>query len=114
MTAAAHGAAVTALDWAEDAVELLVENASRNALEIECVLGDWRAFSGAFELVLGADLLYEERNADALAELLPSLAPEVLLAEPGRPHAVGFFRRAAGRWRVEELGETVYRLRRRT
>ena len=49
------------------------------------------AFAGSFDLVLGADLLYEQRNVHALLELLPSLAPEVLLAEPGRPHAAEFF-----------------------
>ena len=44
--------------------------------------------------MLGADLLYEERNGEALLELLPSLAPRVLLAEPGRATAAAFFEEA--------------------
>ena len=61
---------------------------------------------------LGADLLYEQRNTDALLHLLPALAPEVLLADPGRPHAGDFFARAAEDWSVERTAG-VYRLRRR-
>ena len=34
-----------------------------------------------WELVLGADLLYERRNADQLLELLPRLGADVLLAD---------------------------------
>jgi predicted nicotinamide N-methyase len=103
---------VTAVDWAADAITLLAANAARNRVELELVHADWRAFSGSFDLVLAADLLYERRNADALLELLPRLAPEVILAEPGRPPAAEFFRRARARWRIEELGEHVSRLTR--
>ena len=46
-----------------------------------------------WDLVLGADLLYEARNAEQLAALLPLLGGEVLLAEPGRPFARGFLER---------------------
>ena len=53
-----------------------------------------------FDLVLGADLLYERRNADLLLELLPRLGQDVLLADPGRPFAKGFLERAAERWEV--------------
>ena len=111
LTAATHGARVTALDWAEAAVELLRVNAERNAIELRAVHTDWRRFSGRFDLVLGADLLYEQRNAEALLALLPALAPEVLLAEPGRPHASEFFARAEEQWRIDRVGESVYRLR---
>ena len=43
-----------------------------------------------FDLVLAADVLYERRNVPVLAELLPRLGGEVLLADPGRP-ALGEF-----------------------
>jgi predicted nicotinamide N-methyase len=114
LAAAARGARVTAVDWAADAVALLADNAARNHVELELVHADWRVFSGSFDLVLAADLLYERRNADALLEALPRLAPEVLLAEPGRPPAAGFFARAREEWRAEEIAERVYRLTRTT
>jgi predicted nicotinamide N-methyase len=114
LAAAARGAEVTALDWAEDAVALLRRNASRNRIGLTAVQADWRSFAGSYDLVLGADLLYERRNVEALIELMPSLAPEVLLGEPGRPYAAEFFELAASRWELEELPERVYRLRTRT
>jgi predicted nicotinamide N-methyase len=111
LVAASRGAAVTAIDWAPDAVQLLRENAARNGIVLQALHADWRAFTGRFDLALGADLLYELRNVEALLEVLPSLAPEVLLAEPGRTHAAAFFARARARWDVEDLGDRVYRLR---
>ncbi len=114
LVAAARGAEVTAIDWAAEAVELLHENAARNGLALTPERADWRSFTGAYELALAADVLYEERNVEPLLELLPRLAPEVLLAEPGRPHAAAFLARARGRWLVEEAGERVYRLTRAT
>ena len=66
LTAAARGADVTALDWARDAIALLDRNAARNHVELFGVAADWRAFTGSFDLVLGADLLYERRNVQAL------------------------------------------------
>ena len=74
LVAAARGAEVTAIDWAADAVELLARNAARNGLALRSLHADWRRFAGSFELVLGADLLYEERNVEPLLGLLPSLA----------------------------------------
>ncbi len=110
LAAAARGASVSAVDWAADAIALLARNAKRNRLDLELVHADWRAFTGSFELALAADLLYEQRNADALLKLLPALAPEVLIAEPGRPPAARFFSAARERWQVEEVAEHVYRL----
>jgi len=108
--AAARGARVTAVDWAAEAIALLRENAARNELELEARVADWRTFAGTYDLALAADVLYEERNVDPLLELLPRLAPEVLLAEPGRPYAARFFERARERWQVDGLGDRVYRL----
>jgi predicted nicotinamide N-methyase len=114
LTAAARGADVTALDWAHDAIALLDRNAARNHVDLIGVTADWRAFTGSFDLVLGADLLYEQRNVQALVQLLPSLASHVLLGEPGRPYAGEFFELAAADWQIEELPERVYRLTRST
>ena len=61
-----------------------------------------------WDLVLGADLLYERRNVDQLLALLPRLGGEVLLAEPGRPPAARFFDEVE--LEVADLGERVFRL----
>jgi predicted nicotinamide N-methyase len=114
LVAASCRADVTALDWAPEAINLLQRNAVHNGLELTALCADWRTFDGAFDLVLGADLLYEQRNADALLELLPRLGPDVLLAEPGRPSAASFFEHARELWLVEELTERIYRLTART
>ena len=113
LVAGARGAAVTAVDWAAEAVALLRENAARNGLELTAVGDDWRTYDGDFELALAADVLYEARNVDAILGALERLAPEALVAEPGRPHAAEFFARARERWTVEDLPDRVYRLTRR-
>jgi predicted nicotinamide N-methyase len=102
---------VLATDWSEDAVALLRANAQRNRvwLRVECVRWDApEALLAAapFDLVLAADVLYEARNAEQLLGLLPRLGGEILLADPGRPFAKGFLER----WRVETLGDGLYRL----
>jgi predicted nicotinamide N-methyase len=112
LVAAARGGEVTAIDWAPDSVDLLARNAARNGLELTAVHADWRAYSGSFALVLAADLLYERRNVEPLLALLPRLAPEVLLAEPGRPYAEEFFDRVRAGWGVDEIAARVYRLTR--
>jgi predicted nicotinamide N-methyase len=97
LVAAAHGASVTALDWSPDAVALLRRNALRNGLDVEAVVGDWRDArllgDRRFGLVLAADVLYEERNAEPLlAQLERLLAPggTAVVADPGRRHADAF------------------------
>ena len=52
-----------------------------------------------WDLVLGADLLYEERNAEQLLAAAASSAARSLLAEPGRPFAKEFLERWRGRGR---------------
>jgi predicted nicotinamide N-methyase len=111
LAAALGGAEVLATDWAEDAVELVRENAARNGLALRAEVVRWAEpeplmREAPWDLVLGADLLYESRNADQLAALLPRLGGEVLLAEPGRPYARSFLERM----RAEEIGERLYRL----
>jgi predicted nicotinamide N-methyase len=112
LAAALGGADVLATDWAEDAVALLRANAERNHVRLRAELVRWdepERFGTGWDLVLAADLLYEQRNADQLRRLLPQLgAGEILLAEPGRPFAKDFF---AAWGDVEELGERLYRLR---
>jgi predicted nicotinamide N-methyase len=114
LVAAARGAHVTAVDWAADAIDLLRENAGRNGIELRAIHADWGSVEGPFDLVLAADLLYEERNGDALLEALPALAPKVLMAEPGRSTARAFFEDARRDWKLVERGNRVYDLTRVT
>ena len=111
LAAAARGADVLATDWAEDAIELLRQNADRNGVLLRLARVRWSEpepllRAAPWDLVVGADLLYEARNAEQLAELLPQLGGEVLLAEPGRPYAKEFLER----FRAEVVGERIYRL----
>ena len=112
LAAALRGAEVLATDWAEEAIELLHRNAERNAVFLRAARVRWSEpepllRAAPWDLVLGADLLYEGRNAEQLAELLPALSGEVLLAEPGRPYAKDFL----DQFHAEAVGERIYRLR---
>ena len=99
-------------DWAEDAIALLRENATRNGVVLRAERVRWDEpaplLAGSpWDLVLGADLLYEQRNAERLLQLVSQLGGEILLAEPGRPFAAAFL----AHWDVEEVADRVYRLR---
>jgi predicted nicotinamide N-methyase len=111
LVAARAGAEVLATDADGEALELLARNASRNELELHTAQVDWADPAGLverapFDLVLAADVLYERAAVAQLLELLPRLAPRVLLADPGRPAADAFLAEARGRWTVatETLG----------
>jgi predicted nicotinamide N-methyase len=111
LAAALRGAEVLATDWADDAIGLLRQNAERNGAQLRAEQVSWSVpepllRNAPWDLVLGADLLYEERNAEQLAALLPQLGGEVLLAEPGRPYAKDFL----ARFEAEPVAERVYRL----
>ena len=108
LVAAARGGDVTATDWAADAIELLRENASRNALELCAEVRDWRAsWTDRFDLALAADVLYEQRSVEPVLARLRELAPVSLVALAGRPYEAEFLRRAG---RVEEVAERVVRI----
>jgi predicted nicotinamide N-methyase len=108
--AAFAGAEVVATDWAADAVDLVALNAAANGLSVTTALLDWGSDpppAGTFDLVVAADVLYEERNALPLLRLLEETVAaggEALIADPGRRHAAAFFDgvRAAG-WSVEQI-----------
>jgi predicted nicotinamide N-methyase len=111
-----RGARVLATDHNEAALDFAAHNACRElGREPETALLDW--FSpelvglGPFDLVFAADVLYERRNAPALADLVPRLlAPEgkAIFADPRRPPAPTFLEaiRARG-FRVSTQGSTV-------
>jgi predicted nicotinamide N-methyase len=129
LAAALAGGRVLATDWSPQAIELLRDNAERNGAALELEIADW-AHPGAllerapWDLVLGADLLYERRNVAPLLDLVPRLLAsdsgdeasgrgrgELWLADPGRAPAEEFL---AGFERLAEDADgrvTVYRLR---
>ena len=107
LVAALRGAEVVATDWSEDAIALLEQNARRNGAELTAVTRDWRNAEsfvplGPFDLVLAADVLYEDRNATPILALLEVLGCAAILADPGRPHTDAFFATVRERgWVVE-------------
>ena len=122
IVAALGGATVLATDWSPDALVFAARNAALNGVELRTERLSWAAPelpAGTFELVLAADVLYERRNVAQLLALLPQLADDVLLADPGRPALPAFLEGAAREWGVEtsfaaELPRgALHRLRRR-
>jgi predicted nicotinamide N-methyase len=121
IAAARAGAVVLASDACADALALVARNAQANGVSVETAIVDWAEPGellrrGPFDLVLAADLLYERASVAPLLALLPRLAPEVLLADPGRPAAGAFLEQAARRWSIETRVRGVvriYRLRAR-
>ena len=108
ITAALAGARVLATDWSPDALAYAERNARANGAELETVRVAWAqpdelVGRGPFALVLAADVLYERRNSEQLLALLPRLADEVLLADPGRPALPAFLEGAAGEWESDVL-----------
>jgi len=107
LVAAARGATVTAVDWAADAIALLPRNAAANGLSLTAVQGDWRDFDGEFDVALAADVLYEARNVEPLAELLLRIAPVSLVGLAGRPYERDFLERVGKLARVREHGKVA-------
>ena len=85
-----RGAHVLATDYYAAAPDFTRHNALANGLpEPETALLDWHATPsvGAFDLVIAADVMYEERSTRSLARLVPGLlipGGEALFADPGR------------------------------
>ena len=96
--AACQGARVTFFDWEPRALEIVAASARKQQVPpdtFDFVVGDWRPppSFGPFDLILGADVLYERRNAPAVAAFLAGhLKPdaEAWIADPGRPQAGPF------------------------
>jgi predicted nicotinamide N-methyase len=94
------GASVLATDHYEAALDFTAYNARANLdLEPEVSILDWREPDlegmGVFDLVLAADVLYEAKNAAALADLVPKLlAPggEAIMADPRRDESPVFLK----------------------
>jgi predicted nicotinamide N-methyase len=112
LAAARAGAAVLATDACADALTLVGRNAHTNDVHIETATVDWAepdelVSRAPFDLVLAADVLYERASIDPLLSLLPRLAPEVWLADPGRPAGVAFLEQAGTQWSIETRDRDV-------
>ena len=106
LAAAAGGASVLATDRDGDALELVCRSAELNGVELETAAVEWSDPDplielAPFDLVLAADVLYERPSVAQLLSLLPRLAPEALIADPGRPASGAFLERAWEQWSVE-------------
>ena len=117
IAAARAGAIVVATDSSAEALELVARNAQANDLRIETARVDWAepdelVSRGPFDLVLAADVLYERASVAALLSLLPRLAPEAWLADPGRPGADAFVEQVRARWEVETGVRGIVRVHR--
>jgi predicted nicotinamide N-methyase len=118
IAAARAGAEVLATDSDAEALELVERNARQNGVRVETAMVDWTrpeelVGRGPFDLVLAADVLYERPSVAPLLSLLPQLAPEAWLADPGRPAAAAFLDEADRRgWGVETRVRDVVRIHR--
>jgi predicted nicotinamide N-methyase len=88
-----RGADITATDRHPLAGEFLARNAALNGLAaIDFALAQWSGPNpalGSFDLIIGADVLYEAGHAGLLAGFLAEHAKpcaEILIADPGRGH----------------------------
>lgn len=106
-----QGVRVLATDYYADALRFAEVNASRNDLPpLPTRVLDWRHEPprSTFSLALAADVLYERRNAETLAAVLPRLvapAGRFILADPGRTYLTAFLEplEATG-WTVRQRG----------
>jgi predicted nicotinamide N-methyase len=117
IAAARAGAAVLATDAWPEALALVTRNAHANGVRLDTATVDWAEAGklvrqAPFDLVLGADILYERASVAALLELLPRLAPEAWIADPSRPAADAFLEQAERRWRLETRVRGVVRVHR--
>jgi predicted nicotinamide N-methyase len=120
LVAALDGAAVLATDWAADAIALLERNAARVGATLEARRWNWAdPPPGRADLVLAADVLYEERNGAPVLAALDALTDEAWIADPGRPAAPAFFAAAGVAWEIDAIAHAgspkvvVHRLRRK-
>lgn len=86
---ALKGAEVTLSDFNPTALEMALENARLNGLNVELLQDDWRSFQcrEQFDLILASDILYDPKLNPFLGHIfLQNLKPggTVLIAHPDR------------------------------
>lgn len=121
LVAARAGAEVLASDEDPEAIALLMRNARENGVELGVLQASWGApdelvAAAPFDLAVAADVLYMRQSVGQLLGLLPRLAPEVWLADPGRSFTEAFFERAREIWTIDSVQRgvvTIHRMRSR-
>ncbi|WP_214401058.1 class I SAM-dependent methyltransferase [Pseudonocardia lacus] len=114
VAAALAGGRVLATDRATDALAFTAANARANHAQVQTMLCSWDApepltACGPWQLVLASDVLYEQRNSDALIALLPRLVTDdgaVWIADPGREMVPEFLTATRAAWRTVEVVAT--------
>ena len=118
LAAARAGATVLATDECPEALTLVARNAEANGVRVESAAVDWAepdeiVRRAPFDVVLASDVLYEDAAIVPLLSLLPRLAPQAWLADPGRPVADAFLEQAGRRgWQIETRLRDVVRIHR--
>lgn len=113
IVAARGGARVVATDWSADALDAVQANAALNDTAVRTLKADWRRpdallACGPFDLVLAADVLYEQRLVEPLHAVLVALGAPVLLTDPGRATADAFYALSATGFDRTERRDPVY------
>ena len=97
LVAARGGAHVTATDFHSEVPRFLEHNLAQNKISgVTYKALDWKhpdSFPGAFDWIIGSDVLYEKEHPDTLAEALARLAGKkgrIIIADPGRPYLQRF------------------------
>jgi predicted nicotinamide N-methyase len=95
IVAALAGARVLATDFSGDALLSAQHNAALNGVQIDTLLLDWREPQpildrGPWDLVIGADVLYEDYHVPVLVDLMAQIGAPVLLGDQGRRAAEPF------------------------
>jgi predicted nicotinamide N-methyase len=84
-------------------VAAAVANGARNDLPVAGLVADLfhpeaLLAEAPYDLVIAADVLYEERLVDAMLDVLPRLATEAVFADPGRLTSEHFLERCDEQW----------------
>ena len=117
IAAARAGAIALATDGCAEALDLVARNAELNDVDVETAVVDWAdpeelVDRGPFDIVFASDVLYERQSVARLLSLLPRIAPEAWITDPGREASAVFFDHAWERWDVEALRDGVITLHR--
>jgi len=117
IAAARGGADVLATDASAEALPLVERNARLNAVRIETAEIAWEqpdelARRRRFDVLLAADVLYEPASVAPLLSLLPRVAKEAWIADPGRGPADAFIEQARRRWEIETRVRDIVRIHR--
>lgn len=102
IAAGAKDSFLVSTDISKDSVFYIQENLRRNDLKGESACCDWRysPFKDKFDIIVGADILYEERWTEPVLNFIKeNLKPKgyALISDPNRKHWQNFKKIAQGK-----------------